>query len=295
VDWTTTPPTHDNYQFTNVTIAAGHTLTVWSGTVIRATGTFTNNGTILVGTGANGGFGCMSTGGLAYSIDAGPNLLGYIAGDGDVAASGVQIYGGIGYGPNAAFARQIVNVGPIAGGGGAGNGGTGGGGLTVLAKGALVNSATGIIDARGEDATDVTGCGVNAGDGGGGGGGGGGVVVLASKVSIAQSGNIDVSGGGGGPSSVSFAAGGGGSGGIVHLFAPAVTHTGTETLDPGPQGTTTIATTTTPRGAGASGGSTGGLPGSGNGLDTAEAVVAGVAGTAGQTYTSLFDPSALFY
>ncbi|MEO8845393.1 MAG: hypothetical protein ABI591_15470 [Kofleriaceae bacterium] len=159
-----------------------------------------------------------------------------------------------------------------------------------------MNAVTGMITARGGDATDTTGCGSQAAAlGGGGGGGGGGIVILASKLSIAQSGTIDVTGGAGGPSSASFAPGGGGSGGIVHLLAPAITHTGSETLVAGVQGTVTTAVSTNPRGAGSSGGSTGGLPGVGAGLDTTNAIIAGTAGTAGQSASSLLDPSALFY
>ena len=54
-------------------------------------------------------------------------------------------------------------------------------------------------------------------------------------------------GGAGGASSTSYAAGGGGGGGIVHLLAPVITHTGTEVLAFGAQGTTTIAVTTAMR------------------------------------------------
>src|SRR5262245_37476721 len=45
-DWTLTPV--DDPQFTDFTVNAGVTLTVPSGTVIRGTGTFTNNGKIVV-------------------------------------------------------------------------------------------------------------------------------------------------------------------------------------------------------------------------------------------------------
>ena len=269
---------------------------MFSGTVIRATGAFTNNGTIVVSGGTNGGYGCVSINGLVYAVDAGANAFGQIAGIGSVTATNVAALGGVGYGVNSAYAREIVNVGPDAGGGGGGNGGSGGGGFTILAKGALVNSATGVIMASGEDASATTGCGsLGASFGGGGGGGGGGIVILASKTSIAQAGTIDVAGGAGGPSSASFAPGGGGSGGIVHLFAPQITHTGSEVVGGGAQGTVTTVVSTNPRGAGASGGATGGVPGSGSGLDTNNAVVAGTTGTTGQSASSLLDPSALFY
>lgn len=54
-NFSTTPPPNNNFQFTDFSVAAGVTLTVPSGTVIRCTGTFTNNGTIVVNTGAPGG------------------------------------------------------------------------------------------------------------------------------------------------------------------------------------------------------------------------------------------------
>jgi hypothetical protein len=46
-----------NLQYTNFRVASGVVLTVPSGTVIRCTGTFTNDGTILVDTFSRGGFG----------------------------------------------------------------------------------------------------------------------------------------------------------------------------------------------------------------------------------------------
>src|SRR5262249_49816779 len=50
-----------NFQFRNFTVDAGVTLTVPSGTVLRCTGTFSNNGVITVLPGAAGG----RAGGLA--------------------------------------------------------------------------------------------------------------------------------------------------------------------------------------------------------------------------------------
>src|SRR5260221_420427 len=54
-DWSVTPPV--NLNFASVTINSGQTLTVPAGTTIRCSGTFTNNGILLVAPGARlGGF-----------------------------------------------------------------------------------------------------------------------------------------------------------------------------------------------------------------------------------------------
>jgi len=119
-------------------------------------------------------------------------------------------------------------------------------------------------------------------------------VILASKGTITQAGLIDVHGGAGGPEGTFFAPGGGGAGGIVHLFAPEITHTGTETLTAGAQGTGIAAITANPRGAGGSGGSSGGSPGVGAQITAANAITINAAPGAGHAFTSLLDPTALF-
>lgn len=290
-DWTTSPPPNDNYQFTNFTIAAGVTLHVWSGTVIRCTGTCTNNGTVAVSYGAVGGVMCMNAGvGAAEVVEPAPDVFGFVAGMGEVTATNTPAFGGVGYGPNLGITQAVTNVGLEGGGGGAGNGGGGGGTLTVLAQTSVVNATGATIVASGQDADMTTGC-----QQGGGGGGGGGIVILASKGSVTQAGTIDVHGGAGGPEGTFWAAGGGGAGGIVHLFAPAVTHTGTETLTAGAQGTGTATLTANPRGAGSSGGSSGGAPGVGANVTATNTIAATAAATAGHSFTSLVDPTALFY
>jgi hypothetical protein len=286
------PPANDNYQFTNFTVAAGATLAVFSGTVIRCTGTCTIDGTILVSYGSVGGVECMNQGvGLARIVDPGPDPLGNVAGFGEASASGQSAFGGIGYGPIPGYAEQIINVDSTGGGGGAGNGGQGGGALTVLAETAVVNGATGSIVASGQTADGTIGCAQ-----GGGGGGGGGIVILASKGAVTNAGAIDVSGGGGGPSSTFFAPGGGGAGGIVHLLAPTVTNTGTANVAVGAQGTGTGTLTASPRGAGGAGGSSGGYGGAGADINTSNAIAAAAGGgQPGHVFTSQLDPTALFY
>jgi hypothetical protein len=290
-DWTATPPANDNFQFTDFTVAEGATLAVWSGTVIRCTGTCTNNGTILVSYGSPGGFECMQQGVGVYDVvDPAADVFGFTAGLGEVTSTNVAAGGGVGYGPNANVAETIINVDLNGGGGGAGNGGGGGGALTILAKTAVVNAAGATIAASGQDADATTGC-----QQGGGGGGGGGIVILASKAQVTQAGTIDVHGGAGGPEGTFFAPGGGGAGGIVHLFAPTVTHTGTETLTAGAQGSGSTTMTATVRGAGASGGASGGSPGAGATVTATNTITINGAATVGHSFTSQLDPTALFY
>src|SRR5712692_10304351 len=73
-NWDTTPPVNPN--FANITINSGQTLTVPAGTTIRCSGTFTNNGTLTVLTGAvsAGAFsGLSTTGGAPHYITATPH------------------------------------------------------------------------------------------------------------------------------------------------------------------------------------------------------------------------------
>jgi hypothetical protein len=101
-----------NRQYSQLTIESGATLTVPSGTVIRVSGSFTNNGTIVVGTGARGaastngssdGPGGGGGGGIVHllaptiaasgviSVDGGP--AGMLSG---TTASGLRMGGGSG-------------------------------------------------------------------------------------------------------------------------------------------------------------------------------------------------------
>jgi hypothetical protein len=290
-NWIGTPPPDDNYQFTDFTVAAGATLIVMSGTVIRCTGTCTNNGTILVGYGAPGGIECMNPGvGLAHVVEPGPDAFGLIAGFGEASSAGTYAYGGVGYGPIDTLAEALTNVGYSGGGGGAGNGGHGGGAITILAEVGVVNAGAIVADAQAADLT--LGC-----QQGGGGGGAGGVVILASKGHVVSNGAISVQGGTGGPSSAYFAPGGGGAGGIVHLFAPTITVTGALNVNAGANGTGTGTLTQSPRGAGNAGGSCGGYGGSGADVNASNAITAALQAPAlvGHVFQSHLDPTALFY
>lgn len=281
-----------NVQYTSLTINTGITLTVPSGTVIRCTDTFTNNGTILVDFGAGGSRQTASTGmvdGSYAPAEAGvsiappsPGELGLTT---EVRSGG---FGGIGL--SDAQARTILMPGVKAGGGSAGvftpsevgNGMLGGGGFTVLALAAVINDGT--IDATGA-----------AGDPGVGGSAGG-VVVLASATRIAQRGTITVVGGAGGASTNFAGPGGGGGGGIVHLLAPLITSTGTISVGGGAAGTTGAANSVTlnPRQGGGGGGACAGDGGFGGNVDQLGTPEDASAGGAGISLQTVADPTAFF-
>jgi hypothetical protein len=308
--WTgDTAPT--NLQFTDVTIDAAATLTVPSGTVIRCTGTFTNNGMVLVQTGAQGAFVTTSPllgtsrGGVHVEGEAGISVRAAQSGElGDDTADRRAGVGGQGL--TTEQARTILNPGVKAGGGGGAggsdfflgsfNGGSNGGGsLVVLCQGAVTNNGT--ITADGDDSTfELPGGGGTIISGGG--GGGGGVVVLASKASVTNgaTGTIQARGGAGQDSDTNEGPAGGGGGGIVHLLAPVVSTVGAADVSggaPGVQGAA-ASVTLSPRAGGGGGGGSGGNGGAGGGVDTGDDPGPATDGEAGFVLTTTADPSALF-
>jgi hypothetical protein len=278
-----------NLQFTDFTVAEGVTLTVQSGTVIRCTGTFTNNGTIIVQHGAEGSDRLVagSTGNpVLRSAPAGVATL--AAASGDVGSAATLRAGGTpGAGLSEFEAVATIAVGVNAGGGGGAAldaGGDGGGGFVVIAQGELTN--TGTIQATGADAPA------------GGGGGGGGVVILASRTAVTNtsSGFIDVSGGDGGDANSSSGPGGGGGGGIVHLIAPELSDEGTMVAAGGAAGASGShgGVTASTRSGGGGGGASGGSGGTGGSVEINGDTTAAEGGQAGFTLMTQADPSALF-
>jgi hypothetical protein len=291
-DWTIAPPA--NLQFTDVTIAAGVILNVPSGTVIRCSGSFTNNGTITVTTGGLGASSSTNGGefeinpaaqGIAESAAAsgefGDNTVVRIAGRGGVAFGQLSL-------------RDVVLPGPDAGGGGGTavetsaafkNGGPGGGSLVVLAKTAIVNSATGVIHA-------------DAGvPGAGGGGGAGGVVILATPGALNQAGSISANGTNGGAANIDVAGGGGGGGGLIHFISPSLTNGGTNAVLHGLGAAGGTIVSTSPRSAGGGGGACAGNGGIGGAVATngsGNAASAANPGTDGLVLTTAADPSSMF-
>jgi hypothetical protein len=225
-----------NPQFTDFTVPTGATLHIPSGTNIRCTGTFTNQGTIIVD--AAGGLAAVE-----YQISYEDYLRVPLVGIAKKSAGGAfesypqNSLGGLAF-PSANL-RQITSIGNVGGGSGypaaelyvsGGPVAAGGGAIRVLCRGPLLNS--GVLRAKGEDGAPHTSLPDDRVRYAGGGGGGG-VVILASAASIVQSGTIDASGGNGGAGvTVSggrtsyYEPGGGGGGGLIRLLAPGVSSTG---------------------------------------------------------------------
>jgi len=218
-------------QFTDFTIPTGVYVFVGSGTVIRCTGSFTNNGTLLVGDGAEGSrFFVPNTNSLELaSRGAHPGNSRGAAMDGERAMGVSSNPGAGGTALDTRQARRLLAPGPFGGGGGghgtsSGNaGGTGGGSVTILAATAIVNN--GVIDASSHSQQSF-----------GAGGGAGGVVILGSRGSISNNGILRADGSGGGDSLTDGAAGAGGGGGIVHLLAPVINAVGAVSVVGGPPG-----------------------------------------------------------
>jgi len=282
-----------NMQYGDFTIAAGVTLTVQSGTVIRCTGTFTNNGTIVVASGTEGGLrqgiDASSITGATQPPEPGISTLSAAAGEaGDDTSSRIGGPGGTGI--SDVEGGGTLDIGVKAGGSGAAGldtkGGDGGGGFTVLAQTAITNAG------------EITADGGDGGDGAG--GGGGGVIVLASAGSVTNTAGatITADGGDGGTSSSSQGPGGGGGGGLVHFLAPTITDSGAVSVGGGSAGATGAAGSLTAalRTGGGGGGATAGNGGDG-GIAPAGANADpgdGQGGVSGFFLLGEFDPTAMF-
>lgn len=284
--------TYSNLQFTDLTINSGVTLTVGSGTVIRCTGTFTNNGTIVVAPYAKGAVrdGITDATRFPHFRPAHPGISAVSAANGHVVNGAADVAGaGEGITMSNEVARSILFPGPLGGGGGGAtfpwigeSGGDGGGTIKIACQGAIVNSGT--INAKGGDAYRS-----------GAGGGAGGIIILASATSVTNGfdGTLDVEGGDGGASSSSTGSGGGGGGGIIHLLAPSISIPGTETIWGGSSGATDTALSGTQRSSGAAGGSCGGAGGAGGIISSAGNASPGDFGTSGKVFQTTVDPTSL--
>jgi len=276
-----------NLQYTDFAVAPGVTLTVPSGTVIRCSGAFTNEGTIVVEPGARGARRASRSGEIDSTLqEPHPGVSPAAAASGEFGPTGIFYFGGFaGAGLDETVARQLLRPGSFGGGGGGTgtfSGGDGGGSFTVLADGDLMNQ--GMVQADGTGGST------------GGGGGGGGVVVLASRQTVTNAGSVMARGGNGGPSGSAYAPGGGGGGGIVHLIAPAVDDSGSQDAAGGAAGTIDGAPLAgILRFGGGGGGGGGGDGGSGGSVSSSGTMVleAG-AGIPGHMFGSAVDPTALF-
>lgn len=270
-------------QFADCIIRAGFTLTVDSGTVIRCNGGFTNEGTIIVETYAKGGsISCTRARRPAHPGHSG-SVAGFPACN-DAYRNGAQGTFGI---ERPRTAANLLQPGPLGGGGGSGPiGADGGGTLTIIAKGPISN--TGEIRADGQSGTN-----------GGSGGGAGGIVILASGDSIVNSGTISVRGGDGASATAAdrVGPGGGGGGGIVHLISPAILQ-GTIDVAEGAGGTggetlSSLVNDTILPGGGAGGACYGG-GGAGGDIDGYGELLDAHDGNDGAAFTTLADPQFFF-
>jgi hypothetical protein len=259
-NWVSSPPS-STLQFTTLSITG--TLTVPSGTVIRATGSVTISGSIVAATNANAGMGIGSS--LAATDTLGSTSV----------SGGAAI--------NSLFARLLVNPGAVGGGIGPANGAgcsiaAGGGTVVILAQGSITVNSGASIHADGQAGTSPSSCG-----GEGGGGGGGGIIVLASKTSITNNGTISAAGGAGANAVAGTSGSGGGGGGIINLLAPSIT-AGTLTVAGGAAGSNADHS-----------GFAGGGGGSGGAGGNSGATANPTAGGTGLTFTKIMtDPSTLF-
>jgi hypothetical protein len=291
------PPS--NLNFANCAITSTGVLRVDVGTVIRCSGAFVNDGTIVVGSSANngnGGYGTrfnrleiahpgdsIRTAGLAMHQEDGianPRLL-----SGGLGGKRIPI----------TYARSQWNSFRYGGGGGqSGQGNPSGGGLIkIFSQGPLVNN--GQIESSGK-----SGCCT------GGGGGGGGIVVLVSMTSIDNSnGYIDVRGGdgasaaqmsSGGP--VDIGNGGGGGGGIVVFVSPTA-NAGVANINymvSGGAGATAIYTATSnKREGGGGGGASGGNGGQGGWVNNDGSTTNGNNGSPGYIVVLEHNPISVLY
>ena len=298
-DWNSPAQAPVNLQFTDLTINAGATLTLPSGMTIRCTGTFTNNGTVVVRNGADGGFAGQDGPGnddLANGPVAPVPGVGTIAAQaGDTGDSSAARLGGRGgFGISEFEARQVIVISTTAGGGGAAagtdssgsttdnKGSDGGGGVRILAMGAITNAAGATMTADGGE--------------GEGGGGGGGVIIMASMTSVTNAGTMSADGGNGEAGDTNEGPSGGGGGGIIHFLAPMISNSGTATVAGGTAGAVGPGVAAVTRFGGGGGGASGGSGGNG-GIVPAGATPTPLSATNGGTgfvLESQLDPTSLF-
>lgn len=260
------------YFYRNLTINAGHTVTVNKFARIHCTGTVTINGKITVTTAAPGGVGLFYVNSPIGALGGEPGFG--IGGQRPAAAGSAYGLAGTSYPPSAQLFGSGGTAGYINGTGQndlrAGYGGDGGGGLIIEAAGAIAltqNESNPCIAADGGNGTNgaVTGTTGSTGAATGGGGGSGGLVSLSSLATITLDQNgytgtaiITVRGGNGGTgartaeASWPLSGGGGGGGGWIFLTAPTINYQGGATISAN-------------GGTGGSGSGPGGSPGGGFG------------------------------
>ncbi len=281
------------FQFKNFTIEAGVKVTVPNGTVIRCTGTFTNNGILEVEPNYGTPY-AIGSGVRFHSIPPHPGIgstgaqNGYVSDDSGSSIPGAYGGGGLRIGE----ARNLLHPPLVAGGQGGATlswGRPGGGSLTIIAQDAISIGTTGSILVNGYDPLPRVGA-----------GSGGGVLILASRtvVKLAAGASLEAKGSSGQGAENNAGATGGGGGGLIHILAPLVDDDGAQ-LDvsggaAGSQGTPGMITAN-PRSGGAGGGGSCGSGGRGASVDnTTDSSDQAEAGGDGCVFKTDVDPTGLF-
>ena len=289
-DWTTTPPV--NINFANITINPGQTLTVPAGMTIRCSGTFTNNGTLSVATGARLASSLTWFNGATeeiYSVGHPGDSFRPAIGGSYSNGTASSVWGGLGgEGIPRGTARSSFDGFRIGGGSGGGwksNDANGGGLVKVYCTGDIVNNGSGTINANGQSPSLLTG------------GGAGGIVILASASSVTNAGTINAIGGNGGASYDYGGAGGGGGGGIIVIAAPVISGAGAMNVGGGSGGSTAVQVGQATRYGGGGGGASGGNGGNGSTIPAGSPVTvsAPTSGTAGYVQTIIANPAFLLH
>jgi len=269
----------DNPQYENFTVENGVTLTVASGTLIRCTGNFVNDGTIEISSGTSTTYRDPPSTANVVELSANFPHMGIAtraASFGELGAANDSLISTYGGSAPAQYSLKYITR-PLLYAGGAGGvgmagsgGGAGGGAFGVWCEGAVVNNGT--VSADGDEIVS------------GGGGGAGGIIILASASSVTNAGSITVDGGDGGDSDGDDESnGGGGGGGLIHILAPSISLGGGTTSVAGGTGGSVLGALNGGASNWASGGGGGacaGSGGAGGGIAAGSSTAAG-SGSAG--------------
>jgi hypothetical protein len=278
----------DNTQFTDVTIEAGSFIS--SGTTIRATGTCTINGALIIDSSGFGGrYETISSSTLSPATRISSTGVAFTnPGFGEFGGSTNTLQSGrpgVGLVQSELNALTKVLSGHSSGGAGGpayqASGGTAGGAVAFYCRLGIIINASGSITANG-----------GGSNGFGGGGGAGGLIVLASLGSIVNNGTISANGGNGGASSATIGTGGGGGGGLIRMLAPVIT-SGTTSVAGGFAGSNATAVTANPRIGGSGGGGFAADGGAGGSVLNDNTASAASGGAAGLVITTIVDPTSL--
>jgi hypothetical protein len=288
--------TGENLQFTSFQVAAGNTVSVLGGTIIRVAGNVAIEGTLQVQTQNRGaqvesGSGALQLNAIPAYSPPSAGIAASPAGLGEIGNNTESRVGGRGGAVATQASERVISQLQLLGGGaGAGGspghrGGDGGGSVMIIAQGTITISSTGVVAAAGGAAQTDSG----------GGGGGGGIIILASKTAVINNGAVEAPGGAGASGGAEAGSGGGGGGGLVFIAAPAVSGSGTSLASGGNGRPLRLAGQVSAPVRIGGGGGGGGLGAGGDGGTVASdgSSSEGQAGGNGSTSTLILDPTAM--